>query len=99
VEPTGEELAQGVPPELVRFSTARHGAGDYTGFEEWLRARQRWRQTHAQPMPGLFARDRHALASMPGLTPEVISAERAAPTAETEWDPAGRQRPLRQHES
>ena len=71
------------PAELLRYPV--RAVGGYAGFEDWLRARQEWRRTHGLPLPGLFARDRHALDSITRLDPDVVRGERAASTAAPEW--------------
>jgi hypothetical protein len=71
------------PAELLRYSL--DATGDYSGLEDWLRARRRWRQTHERPLLGLYARDRHALHRRTDLDPELVSGEMAAPKADPEW--------------
>ncbi|WP_448613336.1 hypothetical protein [Modestobacter sp. URMC 112] len=89
-------MSRGVEPpaELIRYPVAQHAAGNFAGFEKWLRARQRWRASHNRPLPRLYARDRHALATMPDLDPKVVSAEQAAPVAAPEWVGRSRARGL-----
>ncbi len=76
------------PLELLRCPWTRWNDRRDERFEEWLRLRQRWRQTHAEPLPGLFARDRFALhrRSEAGLLdPAVVRAELTAPCAVPDW--------------
>jgi hypothetical protein len=80
VEPSVEEVAELPPLELLRCPATRWNAERWgQGFEEWLRDRHRWRETHVEPLPALFARDRHALRTITGLDQEVVGAELAAP--------------------
>ncbi len=76
--------------ELLRCPWTRWDSADRTParFEEWLRERQAWRDTHDAPLPGLFARDRFALHRMDDrgeLDRAVVAAELAAPIAVPEW--------------
>ncbi|MDP9428331.1 MAG: hypothetical protein M3Q47_05375 [Actinomycetota bacterium] len=73
------------PLELLRCPWARWNDRHEDRFEEWLRSRQRWRETHAEPLPGLYARDRFALHRIEGLDPAVVQAEETAPRAALEW--------------
>src|SRR5689334_20011727 len=68
------------PLELMRCPWTRWNSAERTParFEQWLRDRQRWRESHSRPLPGLFARDRYALHQMTSLDPDVIRAETAA---------------------
>ncbi len=66
--PPRSSTGRGEPPplELLRCPATRWNAGPTpaAAFEEWLRERQAWRETHDAPLPGLFARDRYALHQM-----------------------------------
>ncbi len=78
------------PSELLRCPWTRWDTAVRTParFEEWLRERQAWRESHDAPLPGLFARDRYALHQMADrgeLDGAVVAGERAAPTAVPEW--------------
>ncbi len=89
------------PHELLRFLPSQpapigpHGRPEpwqvkWTAaeFGEWLQARQRWRETHTQLLPGLFARDRyamHCMADRSELPAAVVRAELDAPTRPPEW--------------
>lgn len=78
------------PLELRRCPWTRHDSPDRAPakFEQWLRDRQAWRETNAQPLPDLFARDRvalHLMAEAGQLDPEIVRAEESAPKAEPEW--------------
>ncbi len=78
-----------VPPlELLRCPWTRWNDRREERFGEWLQERQRWRETHPQPLPGLFARDRFALSRLSeqgALDPEVVRAEQTADRAAPEW--------------
>ncbi|MDP9459457.1 MAG: hypothetical protein M3Q22_04115 [Actinomycetota bacterium] len=92
------------PHELLRFLPSQpapigpHGRPEpwqvkWTAaeFGEWLQARQRWRETHTQLLPGLFARNRFALHRLADeLDRQVVADELAAPTAGPEWASGGR---------
>ncbi|MDP9459003.1 MAG: hypothetical protein M3Q22_01710 [Actinomycetota bacterium] len=78
------------PLEVLRCPATRWDAGPTpaAAFEEWLRERQAWRESHDAPLPGLFARDRYALHRMDDrgeLDRAVVAAELAAPAAVPEW--------------
>jgi hypothetical protein len=73
------------PLELVRCPWTRWNNHREEHFEEWLRQRQQWRESHPLPLPALFARDRFALHRINGLDPEVVRLELAAPRLESEW--------------
>lgn len=53
-------------------------------FAAWLRARAAWRDTHAEPLPGLMAMERVALTRI-GVPQALIDEEKAAPEAPPEW--------------
>ena len=87
MEPSPEELDQEPPRELLRFVLSETPprtpdgrpmpwrvewtAGD---FASWLRARESWRDTHSRPLPGLPARERHAMRAL-GIPQALIDAE------------------------
>ena len=73
------------PRELVRFGP-RASSPTWTaeGFATWLRARAAWRDTHADPLPGLPARERVALHHL-DLPAVLVEAEDQAPKALPEW--------------
>jgi hypothetical protein len=80
------------PLELLRFRPAEpppigpHGRPVARGVVPWtpeefaafLAARQRWRETHRTPLPGLPGRERVALNQLGGLPVSLIESERAA---------------------
>ena len=69
------------PLELRRCPATRWQAGSASAaaFEEWLRERQAWRETHTVPLPRLSGRDRLALRAPAGpLDPRLVAAEQAA---------------------
>ncbi|WP_236826045.1 MULTISPECIES: hypothetical protein [unclassified Blastococcus] len=90
VEPSPDEVA-GLPHrELLRFVPPQPAPKTEDGrpmpwavkwtaadFAAWLRARAAWRETHAEPLPGLLGRERVALNQM-DLPPALVRAEREA---------------------
>jgi hypothetical protein len=90
VEPSAEQLEGEPPVELLRCPWTRWNTEERTParFGEWLIERQRWRESHAEPLPGLFARDRYALhrfEEASRLDTRVVRAERAAPVRDPDW--------------
>jgi hypothetical protein len=73
------------PSELLHFAT-RASSPTWTAedFAAWLRARAAWRDTHADPLPSLPARERVALTRM-DLRAALVQAEQQAPRATPEW--------------
>lgn len=60
VEPSAQSFdgPDAEPPlELFRCPWARWNDRREDRFEEWPRDRQRWRETHDGPLPGLSAQD------------------------------------------
>ena len=57
------EFDEAPPEELLRFVPAA-GRWRPEDFAAFLRARIAWRDTHVQPLPGLPARERVAMARM-----------------------------------
>lgn len=53
-------------------------------FAAWLRARAAWRDSHAEPLPGLPARERCAIHGMK-LPAALVQAEERAPRRPPEW--------------
>ncbi len=53
-------------------------------FAAFLRARAAWRDTHDQPLPGLPARERHAMDCI-GVPQALIEAETSAPNRPPDW--------------
>lgn len=90
VEPSPEDLDQEPPKELLRFMPSEPAPiGPYgrpepwrvkwsaEDFASWLRARAAWRDTHAESLPGLLARERHAMGNL-DLPQALIDAENIA---------------------
>lgn len=86
-----DELNQQPPRELLRFVPSQAPPTTVEGrpmpwavkwepgeFASWLRARAAWRDTHPQPLPGLLARERHAMGSLQ-LPQGLVAGENAAP--------------------
>lgn len=89
--PRSSDGADAPPPlELVQCPWTRWDNRREEQFEEWLRERQAWRETHDQPLPGLFARDRFAMHHIGSLDREVVRTEQAAVKAEPEWVQRGK---------
>ncbi len=100
VEPSPAELDQEPPRRLLRFRPTQqplHPEGrpipwrvEWTGeeFTAFLRARAAWRETHAEPLPHLPARERVALHRLE-LPPALVEAEDHAPKKEQEWQRRG----------
>lgn len=70
-------LGEIAPLELRRCPWTRWDSPDRSPqrIEEWLRDRQRWRDTHADSLPPLAARDRLAVTQMDGLNPQLVRRE------------------------
>ncbi len=79
------------PKELLRFHPSQpapigsHGRPepwkvrwDADEFTAWLRTRAAWRDTHSEPLPGLFAQERVAIERMP-IPRALVEAEQNAP--------------------
>lgn len=96
-KPQSAEFSHEEPPlELLRFRpsqtppTTADGrqmpwAVEWTAddFAAFLRARAAWRNTHSHPLPGLLARERHAMQTL-DVPEALIDSEKAAP-----WKPPG----------
>jgi hypothetical protein len=66
----------------VRFaSRASSQVWTREDFAAWLRAREAWRDTHAEPLPSLPRRERCALQQM-DLPRALVDAEKRAPQAD-----------------
>lgn len=74
------DFSHAEPPSELRWFTP--GPDGWTGehFAAFLRARAAWRDTHADPLPTLPARERHFMyLNKQGVPAALISAENAAP--------------------
>lgn len=87
------------PPELLRFVHSVPAPIGARGrpepwrrewraeeFAAWLRTRAAWRDTHAEPLPGLSSLERAALQRLE-LPPGLVEAEERAPQAPPPPDP------------
>ena len=65
------------PAELLRFVPSAPGRWDPADFAAFLRAREAWRDTHAEPLPGLPARERIAMSQL-NVPRGLVDAEKEA---------------------